>query len=234
MRRAKVGVDEDGKKGYGGFDESVSGPTRGDGGAVGVKIIGITGPTGAGKTTALHALTDLGAHIVDADAVYHALLEESVPLRAALMDRFGDICNGAGGIDRKKLGNVVFADPAALADLNAITHRFVGEAIDGQLQAAGLAGRPAAIDAIALIESGLGQRCDALVGVIAPAEIRVGRIVAREGISEEYARKRVNAQKGEDFFRAHCDYILENDEDDTPEAFGARARALFTTILNSN
>ena len=70
--------------------------------------------------------------------------------------------------------------------------------------------------------------------MIAPAELRVRRIMAREGISEDYARKRVKAQKGEDFFRENCDYILENSEDDTPEAFGARALLLFTEILDRN
>ncbi len=198
-----------------------------------MKIIGITGPTGAGKTTALNALTSLGACIIDADTVYHRLLTESAPLRGALTARFGDICDADGGIDRKKLGEVVFTDPAALAELNAITHRFVGEAIGQLLAGAEDSGCPAAaIDAIALIESGLGTRCDTIVGIIAPAEVRVRRIMAREGISEAYARKRVSAQKGEDFFRANCGYILENTEDDTPETFGARALVLFTEILD--
>ena len=198
-----------------------------------MKIIGITGPTGAGKTTALGALRELGAWMIDADEVYHRLLEESAPLREALTARFGDIQDKSGKIDRKKLGNVVFEDPAALSDLNAITHRFIGEEIDRQLSAARAEGRSAAaIDAIALIESGLGDRCDTVVGVIAPAELRVRRIMAREGIPETYARKRVNAQQGEEFFRTHCDYLLENTEHDTPEAFRARALVLFTDILS--
>ena len=111
---------------------------------------------------------------------------------------------------------------------------FVGAEIDRQLREAEASGLPAAaIDAIALIESGLGQRCDAVVGVLAPAELRVRRIMDREGIPEDYARKRVSAQKGEDFFRSHCDYILENDEGDTPETFRLRARALFAGLLNA-
>ena len=200
-----------------------------------MKIIGITGPTGAGKTTALNALTSLGACIIDADQVYHRLLEESAPLREALTARFGDICDGAGKVDRKKLGNVVSGAPAPREEHNGITHRFVGEEIRRELRAAEAAGAPAAaIDAIALVESGTGELCDAVVGVIAPAELRVRRIMAREGISEDYARKRVKAQKGEDFFRENCDYILENSEDDTPEAFGARALLLFTEILDRN
>ena len=188
-----------------------------------MKILGITGPTGAGKTTALNVLTSLGACILDADAVYHDLLEQSRALREALTGRFGDICDETGKIDRKKLGGVVFTDPAALADLNGITHRFMEAEQEG---------RPAAaIDAIALLESGFGAKCDATVAVVAPAELRVRRIMAREGIPEDYARKRVNAQKPESFFRESCDYVLENNEDDTPETFGARALALFLTIL---
>ena len=99
------------------------------------KIIGITGPTGAGKTTALQALVELDAHIIDADAVYHALLESSATLRAELTARFGpSILDGEGRVNRKALGGVVFGDPAALADLNAITHRFILAEIDRQLR----------------------------------------------------------------------------------------------------
>lgn len=200
-----------------------------------MKRIGITGPTGAGKTTALGALTDLGAHVIDADAVYHALLESSAPLRAALTGRFGpSILAPEGKIDRKALGNVVFGDPKALDELNRITHRFILEEIDRQTAQAEREGKPAvAVDAIALLESGVGETCDAVVGILAPKEVRVRRIMAREGIPEDYARRRVEAQQGDGFFRAHCGYILENREEDTPEAFRARARALFEQILQS-
>ena len=96
-----------------------------------MKRIGITGPTGAGKTTALQALVELDAHIIDADAVYHALLESSATLRAELTARFGpSILDGEGRVNRKALGGVVFGDPAALAELNAITHRFILAEID--------------------------------------------------------------------------------------------------------
>ena len=198
-----------------------------------MKRIGITGPTGAGKTTALGALEDLGAHVIDADAVYHRLLAESAPLRAALADRFGPgILTPAGEVDRKALGDVVFGDGEALEALNAITHRFILEEIARQCARAEAEGRPAAaIDAIALIESGLGETCDAVVGVLASKEVRVRRIMDREGIPEPYARKRVEAQQGDGFYRARCGYILENREDDTPSAFRARAKALFAQIL---
>ena len=196
-----------------------------------MKIIGITGPTGAGKTTALRVLEELGGVIIDADEVYHDLTESSVAMRKELESHFGPMYTPEGQLDRKKLGSVVFSDPEALKQLNAITHRFVGEEIDRMLDRARQEGRPAAaIDAIALIESGVGEKCDVLVAVLAPPELRVRRIMAREGIPEDYARSRVNAQQGEEFFRKHCPYILMNDGDD-PAAFAARARALFQTIL---
>ena len=124
--------------------------------------------------------------------------------------------------------------PAALAELNAITHRFILAEIDRQAAGAEEQGRSAvAIDAIALIESGLGETCGAIVGILAPRELRIRRIMAREGISEDYARKRVEAQQGDGFFRTHCDYLLENRADDTPEAFQARAKQLFEQILSN-
>ena len=200
-----------------------------------MKRIGITGPTGAGKTTALGALEELGACVIDADAVYHRLLEESAPLRTALAGRFGPgILDREGKVDRKALGGVVFGDPEALADLNDITHRFILAEIDRRAARAEREGKPAvAIDAIALIESGLGESCDAVVGVLAPPELRVRRIMAREGIPEDYARRRVAAQQGDGFYRAHCAHLLENREGDTPEEFRRRARALFWDLLQS-
>ena len=196
-----------------------------------MKRIGITGPTGAGKTTALNALSALGVHIIDADQVYHDLLEGSAPLREALTTRFGTgIVTDEGKVDRKALGNVVFADPEALADLNAITHRFIIHEIDRQAAQAQAEGRPAvAIDAISLIESGVGETCDAVVGILAPREIRIRRIMAREGIPADYARKRVDAQQGDDFFRTHCTYILENQG--TAEEFAQKALALFQMLI---
>ncbi|NCB63444.1 MAG: dephospho-CoA kinase, partial [Clostridia bacterium] len=105
------------------------------------KLLGITGPTGAGKTTALQTLKELGVTIVDADEVYHELLEENVKLREALTKRFGDLLlDETGRVDRKKLGERVFGDPEALEELNRITHKFVGEEIDSRVASARIHG----------------------------------------------------------------------------------------------
>ena len=196
-----------------------------------MKIIGITGPTGAGKTTALHALEQLGAEVIDADALYHGLLAESGELKAALTAVFGPaILDGAGRVDRKALAGAVYPDK--VDQLNAITHPFVVAEVDRLTAQARREGKAAvAIDAIALIESGLGKRCDAVVAVLAPLETRIARIMARDGIDEGYARRRALAQQGEDFFRAHAHYVLENGPEDTPATFEAKALALFEQIL---
>ena len=196
-----------------------------------MKIIGITGPTGAGKTTVLNVLRSLGAEVVDADVVYHELLTECEELKTDLTGAFGEnILDGAGKIDRKRLAQAVY--PNRLEELNAITHPYVVVRVEAMLSAAEGAGCSVlAIDAIALIESGLARWCDEVVAVLAPKELRIKRIMERDGIDEAYARRRVEAQKPEGFFREHSDCILENTEKDTPEDFEQQALELFQKIL---
>ena len=194
-------------------------------------IIGITGPTGAGKTTALNELKKLGGVIIDCDAVYHELLKSDMALRNELENRFGVLSDETGVFDRKKLGAVVFCDPAALADLNSIAHRHVVKAVKAILAKAEEEQiSVAAIDAIALFESGLADLCQSTVAITAPAEIRVERIMAREGITREYAQSRVNAQHPEEFFTSRCRHTLRNDCASAAE-FADRAQKLFRTIL---
>ena len=196
-------------------------------------IIGITGPTGAGKTTALKELEKLGASIIDCDAVYHGLLKSDIALQADLENTFGPLKDENGVFDRKKLGGLVFHDPAALERLNGIVYPHIGRAVDRLLeQARKEEKRAAAIDGITLIESGLGTRCDTTVAVLAPVEERIRRICLREGISPDYARARVNAQKQDEYFRTNCKHILMNDCNCAQE-FALRAEALFRMILNT-
>ena len=170
-------------------------------------ILGITGGTGCGKTTLLRCIEARGGLVLDCDAIYHELLQNDPALLAAIENRFhGTVENGA--LQRKKLGNLVFSDEKALADLNAITHGAVKAEVQRRL-----AEKPvlAAIDAIALFEGGLVELCDVTIAVTAPLEDRVKRLIARDNISESYARSRIAAQHDESWFREKCDYILEND-----------------------
>lgn len=170
-------------------------------------IVGITGGTGCGKTTALQVIRELGGIVLDCDAIYHDLLQTSPSLLAAIEARFpGTVTDSK--LDRKKLGTIVFSDEAALKDLNRITHTAVKEKV---LQI--LAKNPplAAIDAIGLFEGQLASLCDVTVAVTAPESDRVARLTARDGISEEYAKMRIAAQRPQEEFSALCDYTLVND-----------------------
>ena len=194
-------------------------------------VIGITGPTGAGKTTVLDVLARLGGEVVDCDAVYHELLHTNGPMRDELRARFGtEIFDKNGDLRRKALGAIVFGDETALADLNAITHRHIVAELEQRITRARAKGRPAiALDAIALLESGAGGLCDVTIAVTAPEDVRVRRIMAREGISERYAQARVSAQKPSAWFEERCTHTLRNDG--VREDFEARAQNLFEEIL---
>ena len=169
-------------------------------------IIGITGGTGCGKTTLLNLIAARGGLILDCDAIYHELLLSDKEMLTAINDRFpGVVKNGA--LNRKKLGAIVFADKIALLHLNRITHAAVKAEVLRRLETAP---QLTAIDAIGLFEGGLAQLCDVTVAVTAPEEERVNRLMARDNISEEYARSRIHAQHEEGWFRERCDYVLEN------------------------
>ena len=169
-------------------------------------IIGITGGTGCGKTTLLKVIEEKGGLILDCDAIYHELLVSDASLLAAIENRFpGTVENGA--LQRKKLGSIVFSDEKALQDLNKITHGAIKAEV---LRRLAQQPRLAAIDAIALFDGGLAELCDVTVAVTAPVEIRVQRLMKRDGITEDYARSRIAAQHKEEWFRERCTCILEN------------------------
>lgn len=194
-------------------------------------IIGLTGGSGTGKTTALNVLRSLGACCIDADELYHTLTRESEPMRRELIERFGEVYNG-NELNRKALGNVVFADPAALSDLNAVTHKYVTRETLTILRERAMAGDTvAALDAIGIFEAGLDRICAAVFGVLAPEETRVARLMNREGISREYAIKRIRAQKSDEYYREACTACLVNDG--TVEEFAAKCKAAFTEAIQN-
>ena len=172
-------------------------------------IIGITGGTGCGKTTLLNCIRDAGGMILDCDAIYHELLASDRNMLDAIEERFpGTVEDGT--LNRKKLGSIVFSDTAALEDLNRITHSAVKQEVLRRLNTTPAL---AAIDAIGLFEGGLAELCDVTVAVTAPIEHRVQRLIVRDGITEDYARSRIAAQKSEEWFRSRCDAVLENSGD---------------------
>lgn len=197
-----------------------------------MRIIGLTGGTGTGKTTALEVLRGMGALCLDCDEVYHELTETSAELREALERRFGSVYGADGKLDRKKLGAVVFSNAAALSELNAITHGFVDEEIKRRLRDFAMTGGTlAVIDAVALFESGADGLCTETFGVIAPRELREARIMAREGISRDYALLRIDAQQPDEYYIERCTGILENSG--TKAEFAAKCTAAFTEVIEN-
>lgn len=189
-------------------------------------ILGITGTTGSGKTTLLKAFSEIGGEIFDCDRIYHALLAQDTALLNAIHSRFPS-CVEKGKLNRKALAAIVFADPKALLDLNAITHKAVKAEVLRRLEA--LPGDAlVAIDAIELFDGGLAEICDTTVAVTAPEEIRTKRLISRDKLTRAQALSRIHAQKPETYFKEKCDYILENTG--TPEEFHQKCLVFFKTL----
>ena len=182
-----------------------------------MKIIGLTGPSGAGKGEASRIFAQYGIPAVDTDAVYHAILSNSQhPCTAELSAAFGaSILDAEGLVDRKILSKTVFGKqntPALLHTLNTITHKYIMAETRTVLQSYEKNGaRAALIDAPQLFEAHADRECDLVVAVLAPQELRLARIVTRDGITEEAATRRIDAQHDDAFFKERCDAVLIND-----------------------
>lgn len=176
-------------------------------------VIGLTGPTGAGKGTVSSVFAAFGIPIIDADDVYHALLTPPSECLSELVYTFGHgILTPTGSLDRRALAGIVFSDPELLAQLNTITHRYVMGAIRKKLDELRRDSvRAAVLDAPQLFEAGANKDCNIIVAVLASKETRIERILARDGIDREDVLRRMNSQKSDDFFRKHADYVIENE-----------------------
>ena len=174
-----------------------------------MRIIGLTGGSGTGKGTFAALLREKGAGWVDADAVYRTLCAENRDMLAALDAAFGGVLDQNGALDRPKLASIVFADPEKLKKLNAITLPYIRATSLEAMRAQGDC--PFVLyDAPTLFEVGADDLCERIIGVLADTETRVARIMARDGLDEPAARARIGAQPDAEFYRARCDYIVEN------------------------
>ena len=168
---------------------------------------------------------------LDCDVIYHDLLKNNADLNSELRACF-TVASHDGVTDLKQLGEMVFNDPPALLELNAITHKYVGEEVNRQIADwKSKGGKVAAIDAIALIESGIAKKCDVIIGVTAPEEIRILRIMVRDGITRKQAKTRINAQKPDSYYAEYCDYLLEG-KSGRPAEFEKECMDFFAGLLH--
>ncbi len=177
-----------------------------------MEIIGITGQTGAGKSTVCAALSRRGFYHIDADSVAKSLYTKNAPILLALAKTFGSqILTAEGTLDKKALAAAAFRNQADTERLNAIVHPAVTEKIRAIIDEQRRLGvKSVIIDAIALFESGEAALCDRTVGVVAPENVRLARIMARDHLTEAEALLRIRAQQPEEFYVSHCDEVLRN------------------------
>lgn len=180
-------------------------------------VVGLTGGISSGKTNVSGFLTEWGAHIIDADRVGHRVIAPDGEAFAEVVAAFGEgILAGDGTIDRRKLGSIVFADPAQLDKLNAISHPRMAQRMGAEIarqRARPAARRPPAIvlDAAILLEAGWHALCDEVWVVVAEPETALARLMARDGLGREEALARLDAQMSNDARMARAGQVIRND-----------------------
>ena len=190
------------------------------------KLIGLTGQSGAGKSTVAHTFADCGATVINADEIVASLYVPDAPCVRTIAACFGaEVLTENGAIDRQALAKRAFSSAENTALLGKIVHPFVTATLFERLR-----GQSGVViyDAPQLFESGADVICDAVIAVTADEQTRLRRIMARDGISEEKALERIRSQLKEDFFRANADYLLENNEN--AEILRKKAEKLYKTI----
>ncbi len=175
-------------------------------------IVGLTGPTGAGKTTVSRLLTQNGYHIIDADLVAREVVMPGTPCLVEIMNVFGQqVVNEDGTLNRRALGAVVFSDKQRLKQLEGILFPAIITRIGEMLKKCEQEGETLVIlDAPTLLESGADSLCDYVVVVMAPQSARLMRIIARDNLTFEQAMQRINAQQSDAFYLDSADYVVDN------------------------
>lgn len=176
-------------------------------------IIGITGGSGSGKSTVANILAKHGGTAIDADQVYHQMLDTCMPMQREILARFPTAQGEDGKVDRSRLAHIVFRDDNDLGALNAITQPYIIAELERMFEECYRKNQPfVVIDVIRLFESGLSKLCDVTIGVIAHEEVRVRRIMERDEISDARARERVRAQQSNGYYENKCDHIIVNND----------------------
>jgi dephospho-CoA kinase len=172
--------------------------------------VGLTGGIGSGKSAVSALLAAHGAVVIDYDVLAREAVEAGSPGLEAIAERFGhDVIAADGTLDRPALAGIVFADPGALTDLNAITHPAIGQLAAAREAAAG-ADAIVVHDNPLLVEMGAADRCDVVLVVDVPEDVQVARLVNDRGMSEDEARARIAAQASREQRTGAADLVIDN------------------------
>lgn len=178
-----------------------------------MSYFGLTGGVASGKSTVAQVFRELGAKIVDADEVGHELLRAHLPAYHETVRRFGNgIVDPSGEIDRKRLGAIVFADPEARRDLNAILHPRIIEAVERLASSYELSKSSdvVLVDAALIFEAGIGGRFQKVIVVWCRPEQQTDRLMAKAGLTREEAERRIAAQMSPEEKRRRADFLIDN------------------------
>ena len=180
-----------------------------------MKVIGLCGGSGSGKGAVSGIFAEIGIPSIDTDAVYREMTLSDSPCMRELRGEFGDeVVNSQGGLDRARLASIVFNDPSRLKILNKIAHSFILDETRRRLAKYSDEGFPAAIvDAPVLFESGFDKECDEIICVLADRDVRIARIMSRDGITRDAAEKRIASQMPDETLISKCDHVIYNNSD---------------------
>lgn len=193
-----------------------------------MRLIGLTGRSGSGKSTVAACAAEMGIPVVDCDALYREVTSHPSECLRRIREAFGEQTVRDGKLDRPVLREIVFSDPQRMRELNCITAECLTAELEERLQHLG--DRLVLLDAPTLFECGLDERCEQILCVLCSDQLSLQRIVRRDGISKEAAEARLAQQHDNCFFAEHCDVVLYN-EGDRAQLY-ADARCVLETLFN--
>lgn len=180
-------------------------------------VIGLTGGSGSGKSTLASLMREHGITVIDADQIGRQVVKKGQPALEEIVAAYGkEILLSDGELNRRKLGSIVFSNREKLRQLNAITHKYITAIVKEQLSHAQT--DISVIDAAVLKESGILDMCDYVIAVVADKQIRIDRIMARDGLTRQEAENRIASQDPDAKYVQYADFVVDNSEGESLES----------------